>query len=368
MTVQSLAADISVPLVGALICVAPAVSRPTLKFGVRVPSLRAGAAVIRREQRAYYWRTGLLGTCFTATAVTLAGSGSGWLTALLLLLELAAGLACFWLARVRIAAAKNAEGWFTGLRQTVATDTSWRTQPARFPAPWLIPAIAVLAATAIIGAVRYPGLPSHLAVHFTASGVPDRWARKSAWSAFATVVGQLWVTALWAGLLQIIYRSRPDIDASDAAGSTRCYRRFLVAYTRALLVLVALVNVSLMLVALRRWQVYRLSGIGGALPVLPAAAGFLILVAIALRMGQAGSRLPGTGHGRDPAAGVNRDDDRFWKAGLIYINHDDPAIMVGARFGFGWTFNFGNPAAWLVFGAIVVVAAGLAVIRAVAGT
>jgi uncharacterized membrane protein len=232
---------------------------------------------------------------------------------------------------------------------------------------WLIPALVVLAATAIIGAVRYPGLPSQLAVHFGASGVPDRWVRKSAWSAFAMVVGQLWVTALWAGLVQIIYRSRPDIDATDAADSTRRYRRFLAACTRALLVLVALVDVSLMLAALRRWQVYRLSGIGSALLVLPPAAGLLILVAVIFWMGQARSRLTGTSDGRRPPADANRDDDRFWKAGLTYANRDDPAVMVGARFGVGWTLNFGNPIAWLIVGAIVVVAAGLAVIRAFAG-
>jgi uncharacterized membrane protein len=230
---------------------------------------------------------------------------------------------------------------------------------------WLIPALVVLAATAIIGAVRYPGLPSQLAVHFGASGAPDGWVRKSAWSAFAMVVGQLWVTALWAGLVQIIYRSRPDIDATDAAESARRYRRFLAACTRALLVLVALVDVSLMLAALRRWQVYRLSGIGSALLVLPTAAGLLILVAVIFRMGQARSRLTGTSDGRRPAA--NRDDDRFWKAGLIYANRDDPAVMVGARFGVGWRLNFGNPIAWLIVGAIVVVAAGLVVIRAIAG-
>jgi hypothetical protein len=40
-------------------------------------------------------------------------------------------------------------------------------------------------------------------------------------------------------------------------------------------------------------QVYRLFGIGAALPLIPAAAGLLILVAVAVRTGQAGSRLPG---------------------------------------------------------------------------
>jgi uncharacterized membrane protein len=132
-------------------------------------------------------------------------------------------------------------------------------------------------------------------------------------------------------------------------------------------VLVTLVNVSLLLAALRDWQVYRLSGIGAALPVLPGAAGLLILVAVAVRTGQAGSRLPGPAGRRSPVPQVNRDDDRFWKGGLIYINRDDPAIMVGNRFGVGWTPNLGNPKACLLYGGILAAIIALTVVRAVAG-
>ncbi len=57
--------------------------------------------------------------------------------------------------------------------------------------------------------------------------------------------------------------------------------------------------------------------------------------------------------GRGAAAGTDRDDDRFWKAGLIYVNRDDPALLVGSRFGVGWTFNLANPTAWLFIAAIV---------------
>ena len=89
---------------------------------------------------------------------------------------------------------------------------------------------------------------------------------KSAWGAFSKVAGQLWVTSLWTGLLLIIYRSRPDTDASEGADSTRRYRRFLATYSRALLVLVTLVNVSLLLAALRDWQVYRPSDADRVLP------------------------------------------------------------------------------------------------------
>jgi len=69
----------------------------------------------------------------------------------------------------------------------------------------------------------------------------------------------------------------------------------------------------------------------------------LLLAAVAARMGQGGSRLNGNVRGLALATGTDRDDDRFWKAGLIYVNRDDPAIVVGARFGVGWMLNFGNP-------------------------
>jgi uncharacterized membrane protein len=59
---------------------------------------------------------------------------------------------------------------------------------------------------------------------------------------------------------------------------------------------------------------------------------------------------------------ADRDDDRFWKAGLVYVNTDDPALVVTARFGTGWTLNLANPRAWLLVAAIPVTIAALAVI------
>jgi uncharacterized membrane protein len=368
MTVKSLIAVLAVLLLGGMMCVAPLLTQRTLQFGVRVPGDRVDAAVIRRERRAYYWRTAAVTACCAGAALVLATSGSARLTAIVLPVQLAADLGCFWVARARIRAVKNAEGWFTGLRQTVAADTSWRTEPLRFPVVWLMPAVAVLVASAIIGAIRYPELPGRVAVGFAESGAPDRWVGRSWWGAFSKVVGQLWVTGLWTGLLLIIYRSRPDTDAGAPADSTRRYRMFLVGYSRALLVLVALVNVSLLLGALRDWQVYRLSGIGAALPALPGVVGLVILVTVAVRMGQAGSRLPASAGRQGGGPGVNRDDDRFWKGGLIYVNRDDPAIMVGNRFGVGWTPNLGNPKGRLLYGGIVAAFVGLIVIRALAGT
>ena len=358
-TGSPLAAVLPVLAIGALMCSLPAVTRPTLPFGVRVPRERAGAPVIRRERRAYYRRTAAIGACCTVVAVTAQGYWS-WLPRIILLPELAAGYACFWGARRKIAAVKHADGWFAGLRQIVVADTSWRTDPPRFPVRWLIPALAVMTATVAVGALRYPGLPSHIV---TGSGhrVP-----KSAVS-LLVVAGQLYFTAVYSGLMLIVHRSRPDTEAADPAASALRYRRFLAAFTRAMLTMAALADTRLLLIALPDWQVYRLSGVGRALPLLPFTAGVLLLAAVATRTGQGGSRLNGNVRGLARAAGTDRDDDRFWKAGLFYANRDDPALVVGARFGVGWAPNLGNRAVWPLIAGTAAAWAGLAVLGAAAG-
>ena len=367
MSAGQLSGVVTVVFCAVTLCLAPVMTRPTVSFGVRVPGERTDSPVIRRERRAYFWRTAAVGACGTIAALLiLHGHGAWWLSRVILLLEVAADLGCYWLARQQVTAVKIAEDWYAGHRQIVATDTSWRTDPPRFQVRWLIPALAVIAVTVVVGAVRYPDLPARLAVE----GWGGRRVPKSVVRAFAVVAVQLYVTTLWTGLMLLVYRARPDIEATDPAASTRRYRRYLTAVTRAVLTLLALVDLSLLLVALRTWQVYRPSGPAAALPVLPFAVGLLSLAVVSLRTGQGGSRLPGGGAGvgtRRPATGTDRDDDRFWKAGLIYVNRDDPAILIGARFGVGWTFNLANPTAWLVIAAIVAAPAGLVLIAATAG-
>jgi uncharacterized membrane protein len=369
MNAGALAAEFTVPFYGLLFCALPAVTKPTIQFGVRIPPERIGATVIGVQRRAYYRRTAVIGVCCTVAAILLAVLGSRWPPLLIQPVEVAADIGCVLVARRKITAVKRAERWFAGLRQTIVADTGWRADPPRFPARWLIPALAVTAATVLIGVIRYPELPGRLTDGFGAWAAPGHQVPKTAVTVFAPVFAQLWVTALWTAIMLIIYRSRPDIDTADPAASVRRYRRLLARCTSAMLVLVTLINLSLLLAALRNWQYYRLSGAGAALPMLPYAAGLLVLVTFALRSGQGGFRLAADGidDARPldlPRRGglADRDDDRFWKGGLIYVNRDDPALMVSARLGVGWTFNLANPAAWLLISAIAGVPAGLVII------
>jgi uncharacterized membrane protein len=361
MTSAALAGSVAVPLFGALMCAAPAVTRPTAQFGVSIPPDHAGAPVIRRERRAYYWRSAVVAICCAAVALSLAGSGSRWLPRIVLLAQIAADAGCVYLARRKIIAAKAAEGWLAGRRQTIVADTSWRTEPRQFPVRWLLPAFTVIAVTIVIGAVRYP----HLAGGLTLPG--GRRVSRSPASVFIIVIGQLYVTALWTGLLALVYRSRPDIDPAEPAASLRRYRYLLGAVARAALAMIALIDVTFLLAGLRSWQLYQPQGISAALVLLPGAAGVLVLVVVAMRAGRNRARAAAAGNPPGRAAVVGRDDDRFWKAGLIYVNRSDPAVAVPVRIGVGWTLNLGNPASWLAVAGVITIVGCLAAIRAAAG-
>jgi uncharacterized membrane protein len=88
--------------------------------------------------------------------------------------------------------------------------------------------------------------------------------------------------------------------------------------------------------------------------VLSASLVFTVIIIvlgliIAMRTGQGGARLPNASPG-------DRLADRYWRLGVLYVNREDPALIVERRYGFGWTLNFGNPLSWLVVAALAAIA------------
>jgi uncharacterized membrane protein len=350
-----------VAFAGIAMILAPAVTKPTVPFGVRVPPERTRAPSVTAARHRYMVRAAAVAACCATAAFLLPAGTSSWVSRLILLLELAAGLGCQQLARRQITAAKRAEQWFAGRRQVVVADTGWRADPPRFPVGWLLPALAVIAVATVAGVLRYPDLPARL------SATGGRLVPKSAASAFAPVIGQAYVTALWTGLLLLAYRARPDLDAADPAASAARYRVFLGRAAKAVLALVACVNLSLLLSALHTWRLLTLSGGAAVLVLAPFAAGLITVGIVLKRAGQGGFLLAPVSKPPPGPSPADRDDDRFWKAGLLYVNRGDPALVVAARFGAGWTVNLANPAAWLVIAALIAAPAGLAAILAALG-
>ncbi|QRP44360.1 DUF1648 domain-containing protein [Amycolatopsis sp. FDAARGOS 1241] len=334
--------------------VMPSVVKPTVPFGVRVPEARVHDPLIVEQRRIYRWWVGAAGAAVVLAGLVVSVLVQQVLVPALVVVALLGVVAPGYVrARAVIRSAKQREDWYRGLRQTVSADTSRAVGPP-FPWLWALPALTVLVATVVLGVVRYPDLPATLALHYDAAGVPDRTAAKSVGSAFTLVFVQAGITALFLGIAAVTPRFRPDLNPARPRSSAEQHRRFASSMTRVLLMFAACVNVSMLVASLQVWSgasAVSLVAIVG--PVVLGAAGLLVF---AVRAGQGGNRLATPGTEDEPRRdAVERDDDRFWKGGLLYVNRADRAVFVPKRFGIGWTLNFGNPVALGAFALLLAV-------------
>ncbi|MEZ0106084.1 putative membrane protein [Catenulispora sp. EB89] len=348
MHASALPAVVPVLLIGLLSLLTPALTPRTVQFGVRVPAERAGDPVVAAARRTY--RGGIGAVTVVAVLVGLFVGAVGAAVAGAVLVELVGSVAVYLVARSQIATAKQDGRWFEGRTQITVTDTTLRTRPEPFPWLWTLPAVAVTVGTAIVGAIRYPHLPDRLVSHYDAGGHPTSYTAKTFVSAFGLVGVQVGITVLIVALAWVTARGKAALDAQDPHAAER-HRRFVAAMTRCLLALAAASDLSMFFAALAMWTVMGSTGFFPVLLIAPIAVATVALVVVTVRVGQGGSRLRVEGEGggdggRDGSRGdaVNRDDDRYWKLGLLYYNHDDPSVFVPKRFGVGWTINFARPA------------------------
>lgn len=323
-----------VALLGYLAWLTPVLSARSVRFGVRVPDDRIDDPVIRRETARF--RTGVL---VAGGIIALAGTGLVLVAGIAVLPagELAM-LAAWYLLYLRanraVTAAKREQDWYAGVRQGVAVDTSLRNDPPRFPWAWLLLPALVVAATAVVGVLRYPGLPDTLPVHY-AGGTADRFAPKSVGSAFGLVFVQAALTVILCVSSVLVSRGPADIDPARPAASARAHRKFVSRLGTALIGLATLVDLGLFAAAWAIWDASPDTGLVLPLTIGPVVLGVALLVAV----------VAGRDRGREPGEHtglVHRDDDARWIGGVLYRNADDPSWFVPRRFGVGWTVNVGN--------------------------
>lgn len=361
---MTLASDlVAVALVTVAFRALPALARPTLPFGVRVPPARVDDPAVRQERHRYARWVDEAGALGAVVVVVLALCAAPVRAGVFAVAALgAADLAFLVVASRAVGAAKRAGDWYAGTRQGVTADTSLRADPVRTPWAVLVPAVVVLLATGVAGVLRYPDLPATLPLLGGTGVRPDVRVPTTAGAAFAPVVQQAVLTVLMPALVAVSLRARPDLDAADPAGSAARYRVYLRGLAVLLLGTTALGNLSLAVVAALLWELAAPGPLATAAMVVPLAVAALAWVVFAVRVGEAGHRLPGGTASTRPVQRrlVQRDDDRHWYlAGLVYGNRADPALLVHKRIGMGWTLNLGHPITWAVLAGLVLLA-GLA--------
>ncbi|MFI6884186.1 DUF1648 domain-containing protein [Streptosporangium canum] len=360
MTMLLVADLLLVALVTAAAWAMPALARPSLPFGVRVPPGRVTDRAVTEQRRVYPRRVlGLGALAALVSPPLLMLGGPERVPALAPAVLVPADAVAYYLAYRAVRTAKRRGNWYAGSRQGVTADTTLRTDPVRVPWLWLAPAALVLIAGAVTGITRYGGLPATLP---TQRGMGVDLAHRVSTTppaAFAPVLVQAALTALMPLLAAGLTRARPELDAARPAGSARRYRAYLKGVLRLAFATAACANLSVFLIALQIWEILRPSVIVTVVTYLPLGAALVAWIVFELRVGQAGHRLPPEpGEEAEDSDLVQRDDDRHWHlGGFVYANRADPALYVHQRAGgASWTMNLGHPLTWAVLAAVLVVA------------
>jgi uncharacterized membrane protein len=195
----------------------------------------------------------------------------------------------------------------------------------------LVP-VAMLAATTLYLHAEWSEIPARFPTHWNIDGTPDRWAARS-WRAVygPLLTGGLIISFMFLVAEAIVHRSPRGRIAGTEAWTTRFRRANLMLLIAAVWVVTATICLISLLPLLT----------GGGQPALIVGLVPLVLIASLAPFLVELVRLT-----RDRSSASDGTPDKCWKLGQIYINPNDPALVVEKRFGVGYTLNFGNRAFW----------------------
>ena len=350
-----------VALVGALLAATPYLMPPTECFTVTVPPSAKRDSRVRTLYRSYV--VGIIVSTLigiAAVALLLPGASdmaAGVVIGAATLIPLVASFVLMMRARARMQALKQAEGWTAaGARSAALVSNDDIPQP--LPLAWELLHLIVVAILAAFVMTNYDRLPEQIPMHANLGGSATSFATKTPVTALFPILEAAFMGIVFTFCHWGILRSKKPVDPAAPATSAYAYGRFAQVQSIIMLGGGLALNASMGTAFVLSWL--GIVSLASA-SILVVGIGLVFVVAevvVSLRMGQSGGRTAAELRTSD---GVARDDDRFYKLGIFYVNHDDPSVWVPKRFGVGWTLNYGQPMAWLATTLLLAVIVGFAV-------
>lgn len=216
---------------------------------------------------------------------------------------------------------------------------------------------AILVAAALYLAANWQRIPERFAVHWGYDGRPNGWSTRSIGGVYGPLLIGFTVCAMIEVFTYGIAHWTRQIDVARGARAEARFRRIQVNVLIAVQYLIAFLFCSVPFLALRA-NPDEQPPIGSFL--LGMAIFLVVIFALLIWTGQGGANLMNAGSSSEILAGGpigDRTPDQCWRAGMFYVNPNDPAILVEKRFGIGYTLNFGRPGAWVLIASILVLTA-----------
>lgn len=344
-------------LTGALVAAVPWLTRRREAFAVTVPESAQADPRIGRMRKAYLAAV-LAVTVASAAGTYLLGTARPIAASVVVCLPPAAGFLLMLHFRSRVRALKREQGWTArGAQASSVAGAADRNAPKPLPLSVNLLYLPVILITCAIALALYPAMPDPVPVHFNAAGVADDCMEKG-WQVLAMPAAiQLFLAVCFTATHWMIRRSKRPTSPENPAASALAYGMFARAQSAALLVTGLVVTASIVIMPLAFAGVVTSEQSVVALIIICVAA-IVPGIAVSVVYGQSGSRLL---RRMGASGGLAFDDDEHWKAGVFYVNREDPSVVLPKRFGIGWAMNWGNPRSWLLTVALIALVVGFVV-------
>jgi uncharacterized membrane protein len=263
------------------------------------------------------------------------------------------GLSIFYFLKSRktIKTLKENEQWTFEKRQVTIVETKKEENSILTRIAFIIGGLIVLA-NGIYAKLNYSGFPNRIPYHWDLKGVATQSIPKTSLSIFLIPAIQTFLLVIMYFSYKSIYLSKVQLDVEDPKQSKIRNRIFKTRWKTAI--------ISMLFILMSLFSLYNFELGGGIeissvtykyIHILVIVLIFLIVGITATKTGQGGSRLKDKTV--EKVQEMNRDDDKYWKFGLIYFNKEDPSIFIEKRFGVGFTMNFANPIAVILIVALL---------------
>lgn len=218
------------------------------------------------------------------------------------------------------------------------------TTPKAVSPKWCLLYVLVLAIVAAVLAWGYDKMPDVIPIHTDFRGEVNDWIPKGP-QVFTLPLGVISFLALCMTFCQwTMAREKRPTGLGDPESSDWAFGMAMRAQSITLLISGLLLSLVMgVTIALSMMGFITLLQAGVAICFV---AGLMVVacVIVSIIYGNAGSKLHRRIKNGEELPLV--EPESHWR-GIVYVNREDPHVMVPKRYGIGWTLNFGHRGAWV---------------------
>lgn len=331
--------------------VIPYLVKRTEAFGIYVPEQYTEDSRLNRLKKIYALQCLVVGAILTggyavgmtaaeATEETAVVWGIGLQLALI-----SFSLVLYYRNHVRVKELKEQQAWEAGKTKKVVADLQFRHDLKIVPG-WIF-VLPMIITLGLIGytLMVFERLPEQIPTHWGIDGTADAFTEKTVFSSIAMLLVLLLMQILFLFLNHGMRSSGAKIRASRKQQSRE--RELVSRKYGSILLAISSAGVTFLFAYLHLLTIF--PDLGSPFQSMS----FILIVVLLILVGSGFYvfkilKISNSPEETPELDVLDADDDRYWKAGIIYVNKDDPSMLVEKRFGVGWTINLGNTKTWIL--------------------